>query len=157
VASLLTCNKKNLGFWVEVFFWDDIISGVCFRPFGLGLPGPGLQLLDGIYWLMGHSISKLRKKWKFVTLCLRISLFLYISLLFQNDDQKKEFFQYLRRFSSYSLLKFSPLGGDLPCKHSFLLIGQCKFACSFINTLHRRTKIGFSVLWRAKNPSLQSK
>ena len=34
--------------------------------------------------------------------------------------KKKEFLQYLIWFSSYGLLKFSPLGGDLPCEHSFL-------------------------------------
>jgi len=91
---------------------------------------------------MGHSISN----WMWgVTLSFRISLFSYILLLFENDDQRKKIF-----LISHTVLKLWPVEifttrWRFIMRALFLLIGQCKFACIFANTLHRCTKIGFRV------------
>jgi len=87
-----------------------------------------------------------------VTLCLRISLFSYILLLFENDDQRKNNFSISHMVVELWPVEIFTLGGDLPCKHSFFAHRPMQFACT--NTLHRCTKIGFWVFWRARNPNL---
>jgi len=49
VASRLVCIEKNWKVLDFKFFVGDIISGVIFRPFWPRLPGPGRQLLEGIF------------------------------------------------------------------------------------------------------------
>jgi len=51
VTSVLDCNEENGKFLILFFFVGYVISGIGFRPFWLKLPGPGPQLLDGIFWL----------------------------------------------------------------------------------------------------------
>ena len=48
--------------------------------------------------------------------------------------KEKIIFRYLMQFSSNVLLKFSPLGRDLPCKHSFFAqrpIQLCLYLCKY--------------------------
>jgi len=48
-SSLLDCNENNWKVLDFEFFVGDVICGVGFRPFWLRIPGPGHQLLDGIF------------------------------------------------------------------------------------------------------------
>jgi len=69
----------------------------------------------------------------------RISLFSYILLFFE------KIFRYLIRKSSYGLLKFSPLGGDLPCDHSFFAhrpMQICLYLYKYSTQMHKNWFLG---------------
>jgi len=69
-------------------------------------------------------------------------VFIYFIAFWKWWPKKKEYFHHLIRFSSYGLLKFSPLalGGDLSCEHSCFAHGPmqiCEYLHEYFAWMHK--------------------
>jgi len=72
-------------------------------------------------------------------------VFIYFIAFWKWWPKKKEFFWFLIQFSSYDLLKFSPLGGDLPCDHSFFdhrPMEICLYLYKYSTQMHKNLFLG---------------